>query len=343
MVDVTYIIPALNAQKTIAKCLSAILSDNSSIKSEIIVVDNGSTDKTQEQLAKFSHQIKILHCSAKGAAKARNLGASHARGQWLAFIDSDVLITPSWTESMLSFTTDPTVAIIQGPIYPLDEKWWHDYRTIRARLRTNGSFNHLESSLLNIIPVCNTAACFIKKSLFLGFDEQLMRSEDMELTIRTRHFGYTLASNSQAHAKVLWDRSLFAYFQRFYLQGQSTRKVWEAFGIHTKNISDIFKLKSPGIETCGLIWNFFDFITSFLYSKGWNQVKPNPSTILALTKPCASNFIFPILHYKNKRYTLHPLSRRGIKDSKDFIIRPDIGKSFIWGSDYPPECFATEI
>lgn len=65
---------------------------------EIIVVDDGSKDGTQDYLRSVKNRILVLGQASRGAGAARNLGAGHARGEYLAFLDSDDLWFP-WTLS----------------------------------------------------------------------------------------------------------------------------------------------------------------------------------------------------------------------------------------------------
>jgi len=61
---------------------------------EVIVVDDGSTDGTMEYLQSAGQVIKVYHQSNEGPGSARNLGAQHANGAYLAFLDSDDLLFP---------------------------------------------------------------------------------------------------------------------------------------------------------------------------------------------------------------------------------------------------------
>jgi len=92
---VSVVIPTYNrAQQTIAAIESVLAQSYSSF--EIIVVDDGSTDGSGEMIQRFvsqnsngCHQILFVSQPNQGASAARNTGISNARGEYIAFLDSD--------------------------------------------------------------------------------------------------------------------------------------------------------------------------------------------------------------------------------------------------------------
>ena len=86
------IVPAYNAEKIIGDCLTKIIQETKNIVSEIIVVDDCSTDNTLRILGKFN-EIKVVSLKKNmGVGYARNQGALEAQYQMLCFIDSDIII-----------------------------------------------------------------------------------------------------------------------------------------------------------------------------------------------------------------------------------------------------------
>lgn len=109
MKTVSVIIPIYNEEKVIEKCLDS-LRRQSYRDLEIILVDDGSTDKTQEIVSSNKYQvsgIKLLKQNHKGPGPARNLGASKAKGEILVFVDSDMIFEKD-------FVSDLTAPIIKG-------------------------------------------------------------------------------------------------------------------------------------------------------------------------------------------------------------------------------------
>jgi len=91
--EISIIIPAYNAEKTIESCLNNIINDTKNLSSEIIVIDDCSSDKTLEKLKQFQ-SIKVVKLKKnKGVGYARNLGARIAKNEILCYIDADLIIS----------------------------------------------------------------------------------------------------------------------------------------------------------------------------------------------------------------------------------------------------------
>lgn len=88
------IIPAYNVEKHIEQCLASVISDNMNV--EIIVINDGSTDKTEEICKKYINNIKYIHIENHGVSFARNLGIKNANGEWIMFLDADDYLATDW-------------------------------------------------------------------------------------------------------------------------------------------------------------------------------------------------------------------------------------------------------
>ncbi len=96
-IKVTVVVPTYNREKTIKRCIDSILAQTKP-PFEIIVVDDGSTDRTIEIVEKIDNNIiKIIKQNHRGAQAARNLGIINAKGDYIAFLDSD----DKWLPQML--------------------------------------------------------------------------------------------------------------------------------------------------------------------------------------------------------------------------------------------------
>src|SRR3989344_3252213 len=91
------IIPVYNEELCIENCLKS-LDKQTYNNREIMVIDDGSTDKTLEILKKY--QVLILHQKHKGPGSARNLGASKAKGEILVFVDADMTFEKNFLDEL---------------------------------------------------------------------------------------------------------------------------------------------------------------------------------------------------------------------------------------------------
>lgn len=97
---VSVIIPTYNEEKVIGNCISS-LSSQTLKELEIIVVDDGSTDKTLEVVKGFK-EVKIFTQGHRGAGAARNFGVKHARGEILVFVDADMTFDNEFLKKLIN-------------------------------------------------------------------------------------------------------------------------------------------------------------------------------------------------------------------------------------------------
>ena len=94
---VSVVIPTYNREKMLPAAIKSVL-DQSLANIEIIVVDDGSTDDTQNVLSAYTGKIKYIVTENKGPAHARNVGMKAATGKYIAFLDSDDVYRPDKLE-----------------------------------------------------------------------------------------------------------------------------------------------------------------------------------------------------------------------------------------------------
>ena len=93
---VSVIIPIYNAEKYVSKCIESIINQ-SYCRLEILLINDGSTDKSAEICDTYAHmdeRIKVIHKLNEGVSSARNLGIDEANGEFLSFVDSDDWLMP---------------------------------------------------------------------------------------------------------------------------------------------------------------------------------------------------------------------------------------------------------
>ncbi len=178
---VSVIIPTYNRDWIVAEAIDSVLAQDFS-DYELLVVDDGSEDRTAEILAAYGDNITVLHQSNKGVSAARNCGIAAAAGRLIAFLDSDDLWLPQKLSTQVKFFSDHPDAVINQT----EERW------IRNGVRVNPKKRHLKFSGMifeRSLALClvSPSAVMIKKSLFdtVGvFDEDLPACEDYDLWLR---------------------------------------------------------------------------------------------------------------------------------------------------------------
>ena len=206
------IVPAYNAGDTLDACLSALRSQTvASTAYEIIVVDDGSTDRTP-QIAR-SHGVCLIQQPNAGPAAARNRGAQQAQGEILLFTDADCAPAEDWVAQMVAPFADPSIAGARG-IYRTRQ------RSLVARfvqLEYESRYARLQGG--QEIDFVDTYSAGYRRSLWAesgGFDETFRTAsvEDQEFSFRLVRAGHRLVFVPEAVVYHQHDRTLFEYWRR---------------------------------------------------------------------------------------------------------------------------------
>ena len=181
MIKVTTIIPTFNRGYCLAESIQSVLDQNFS-DFELIVVDDGSTDNTAEVIKQFSGIHKIRIKKNRGVSFARNLAIKQARGEWIAFLDSDDL----WERDKLAIQMNWVECNPDYHAVYTDEIW------IRNGVRVNAMKKHRKYSgdiFRHCLPLCivSPSSVLLRNELlnkFGGFDESMPVCEDYDLWLR---------------------------------------------------------------------------------------------------------------------------------------------------------------
>jgi glycosyltransferase involved in cell wall biosynthesis len=178
---VSVILPTYNRAWTLKDAVDSVFSqDYPNI--ELIIIDDGSTDNTQQLLEAYKNEIRLFHQENKGVSAARNIGIKNSRGEFIALLDSD----DAWDKRKIScqmefFKHHPDALICQT-----EEIW------IRNGKQVNPKFKHKKPSGMIFDPSLNLclvspSAVMMKKQLFdiKGyFNEDFTVCEDYDLWLR---------------------------------------------------------------------------------------------------------------------------------------------------------------
>ena len=94
---VSVVIPVYNGERFVAEAVDSALAQDH-LNKEILVIDDGSSDRSLDILAQYGNAIRVISVRNGGPARARNLGMSEARGEYIAFLDADDV----WARSKLA-------------------------------------------------------------------------------------------------------------------------------------------------------------------------------------------------------------------------------------------------
>lgn len=179
--SVSVIIPTFNRKAVIDRAVRSVVSQTVS-PTEIIVVDDGSTDGSAAYLRRNYSDIEVVEQENFGVSSARNHGVRVSSGRWLAFLDSDDAWLPRKLERQLA-------ALERSEEYRIchtDEIWIRHGRRVNPKLKHRKSGGWIFSKCL---PLCviSPSSVLLDRSLLedLGtFDEELPACEDYDLWLR---------------------------------------------------------------------------------------------------------------------------------------------------------------
>jgi glycosyltransferase involved in cell wall biosynthesis len=201
---VSVIVPAYNAEKTIEKTVSSVLQQTLA-DLEIIIINDGSTDRTLERLADLEDdRIRIFSFPNSGPQKSRNRGIEQCQGKYLAFLDADDL----WTRDKL---TDQLKTLQNNPESAMAYSWtdWideHDHVWRRgSHLSLSGYV--VKRLLLNDFIGSGSNPLILADAVKSvgGFDEEILGGQDWEMWLRIAS-KYSIVVSPKVH--VLYRKSL---------------------------------------------------------------------------------------------------------------------------------------
>lgn len=162
---ISIIIPSYQHASTLPACLTRIFAQTYT-PLEIIVIDDGSTDGTQQAVAPFRDRINYVRQENSGANVARNNGFAESKGDYVIFCDADVIMKPEMIQTMFeALQKNPEAA--------------YAYSAFRFGWKTFSSFP-FDADLLHQMNYVTTTS-LIRRTDFPGFDPRLKRFQDWDL------------------------------------------------------------------------------------------------------------------------------------------------------------------
>ena len=120
--EISVIIPVYNLEEQISRCLESVMK-NESNRYEVIVIDDGSTDRSGEICDEYACMypcIKVIHKANAGLSSARNIGIDHAKGKYLMFLDGDDFIEDGCIDDFIELINNGESDVIVGRAWNVD-------------------------------------------------------------------------------------------------------------------------------------------------------------------------------------------------------------------------------
>jgi glycosyltransferase involved in cell wall biosynthesis len=244
---VSVIIPNRNGGATIGTCLAAAQASHHG-NFEIIVVDDGSNDNSIDVIERYRCKLVRL-AQHGGAARARNAGASHSRGQVLFFTDADCVLRPDTLAlAARTLALEGSNAVVGGTYTPVP----HDRRF----------FSCFQSIFINYFETRHAPAADYIATHALAMDAAVFRSkqgfaedvrpilEDVEFSHRLRRSGCRLVMNPAIQVQHIFNHSLIRSLRNAFTKSL----YWTGYAIGNRDL-----LADSGTASVGLKLNVLVF------------------------------------------------------------------------------------
>lgn len=265
---ISMVIPVKDNESGVRRLIDSVFSnmDKAFYPREIIVIDNNSSTPLRID-DHFPVPVVVHSCKTIGPAAARNMGAFYAKGDWILFVDSDCVATPSLVSGYLS---ENNACIAYSGMVKLTDtdyltNFYRDQNTLVPAVVSGGE--GLEPCYLV------TANCLVLKSAFLavgGFNESLTSKvcgsggEDTEIGFRLRLAG-KLRFNWQAEAEHKFEDGFDGFVGRFIRYGFGDRAIEKLYGLRENSMRPVKpKVNNPtqtnlflaDVAHAAMLWGF---------------------------------------------------------------------------------------
>jgi glycosyltransferase involved in cell wall biosynthesis len=184
---ISVIVPTYNCSDYLSTAVESVLAQNY-LNTEIIVIDDGSTDDTRDRLQPYRDRLRYLYQPNQGVSVARNRGIQEARGEFIAFLDADDYFLPNkLTAQVALFVAQPQLGIVHSG--------WRRVDRLGNPLMEVTPWEKVPElnleSWLRWKPVLPSAMMFRRDWLIRagGFDRRFPPAEDTDLVLRLALMG----------------------------------------------------------------------------------------------------------------------------------------------------------
>ena len=222
MNGVSIIIPAYNSEKTIAECIGAAQNLDWDGEVEVIVVNDGSSDRTGDIASTFPG-VEVINIANGGAPRATNIGIEAARNDIVVSLDADAILEERWLQKIMPLFDDQSIGAAAGYALTGNKGVWGKIMGWDVELRLDKIKTYSDQ-----LYTMNTAYRRQALSKVGMFDEQLKISYDGDISRRLTAAGYRLVLRRDATCRHYWREDLGGFlrqqYQYAYYRLEQTRK-----------------------------------------------------------------------------------------------------------------------
>ncbi|MBI2548319.1 glycosyltransferase family 2 protein [Candidatus Woesearchaeota archaeon] len=271
--SISIIIPAHNEEKYIADCLASVIDARFDGDKEIIVVDDGSKDKTSEIVARF--KVTLLKTEHTGKSNAINKALALAKGDLIAVVDADSVIHKDSLTELTKEVEKKNVVAACCPVKVKNRKkficlWLHIGEIYYSLMRN--IFSKVNANITTPGPL----SVYRKKELLEigGFSTDCF-SEDADVTIRLIRKGYTIGFSEKAMAETNMPYDAKGFFRQRTRFARGLIKLLKKHLQLNNSIIDLYTLPlflfgyvQSLIMGSWLVYQIISGYTTYFYSKG---------------------------------------------------------------------------
>ncbi|PVX24848.1 MAG: hypothetical protein CW691_06285 [Candidatus Bathyarchaeum sp.] len=285
--SMSIIVPVKNEEKVIGRLLNALENANyPKDKKEIVIVEDGSTDKTVEICNKFAHehpsQVKLLRRSvSNGKPSALQEAIKHTSGEIIAVFDADNIPEPDFLLRTKNYFDDPSVTAVQGRLAAINEneniltKFVAQEESLRCEAYMRGK------DVLGLFVPLTGSCYFVRKSVLDsvgGWDSKVL-SEDMELAARLTKNGHKIRYASDVKSWQEYPATVSGFFKQRTRWFRGTMEVSFKYGSllrrpSKKSLDAEVTLTGPFVLISCLLGYFATFSSFFV------PINQDPSFLL---------------------------------------------------------------
>ena len=282
--EISIYVPAFNAEHTIRACINSILSQTVKPQ-EILIINDASTDNTQNILLEFGNKIKIIKNSSNlGLSHSMNIANNNLKAKFIAKIDADVELASNWIELLMKIMLSENVTLIGGKMY---EKFTNNSFNLWRSKRLKQNWGEYDLSNPKFIFGCNnilnTSKLNDNKKYRTDLDYFKTNGEDIEFSNFLKKNNHKLFYSSKAVCYHLQNDTGISLSQRYwryihYGDGLKKRNFFKTLKNIFRQLKKTFKwscydisqLKFKLVKVNFIIFYYFAIIDFKFYLKNRN-------------------------------------------------------------------------